>query len=299
MDSARYRAFLTAAEAGSFAKAAERLHYTPSGVSQLVTALEKEMGFPLLRRSKKGVEVTADGARLIPAMRELLRQEEQIFALAAEVNGLLLGSLTIATYPSIASHWLPSVIWAFRREHPNIEIRLMEGIRQELVQWLEERKADMAFMSYQEPMPYDWLPLAEDRVMALLPMDHPLAGAESYPLENCARDDFIMPALGRDEDLAEIFARNNVTPNIRFTTIENAAVIAMVEQGLGVSVMNGLITGNFNCNVAERPIAPPTQITLGVAVPSLEGASPAAKRFLHCAAWVLTKREDKTGGEKP
>ncbi len=141
MDSSRYRAFLAAVELGSFAKAARHLNYTPSGVSQLVTALEKELGFPILRRNKKGVEVTEDGARLLPAMRELLRQEEQILSRAAEVNGLLLGNITIATYPSIASHWLPSVIRAFQRDYPKITIRLMEGSGRRLsTGWMRNRR---------------------------------------------------------------------------------------------------------------------------------------------------------------
>ena len=61
METARCRAFLAAAETGSFSKAAEALSYTPSGVNQLVTALEKELGFPVFRRNTKGVTLTENG----------------------------------------------------------------------------------------------------------------------------------------------------------------------------------------------------------------------------------------------
>ena len=61
METARCRAFLAAAETGSFSRAAEMLRYTPSGVNQLVTALEKEIGFSLFSRSTKGVALTANG----------------------------------------------------------------------------------------------------------------------------------------------------------------------------------------------------------------------------------------------
>ena len=116
MESARCRAFLAAVEAGSFSRAAELLNYTPSGVSQLVTALEKEVGFPLLRRNKKGVSPTENGKRLLPAVRDFLAQENRIFELAAEINGLLTGSVAIASYSSIATHWLPAVIRDFQRD---------------------------------------------------------------------------------------------------------------------------------------------------------------------------------------
>ena len=98
MESARCKAFMYAADTGSFTKAAERLNYTPSGVSQLVGALENETGLTLLRRTRKGVTLTPDGEILLPAVREFLEKENRIYELAAEVKGLLVGSVTIAAY---------------------------------------------------------------------------------------------------------------------------------------------------------------------------------------------------------
>ena len=162
--------FLAAAETGSFSKAAEALSYTPSGVNQLVTALEKELGFPVFRRNTKGVTLTENGELLLPTVREFLRQEDRIFELSAEMNGLLIGSVTIASYSSIATHWLPAVIRAFQQDYPQIRIKLMEGIWQEVSKWLDDRAADIGFLSYQEGMPYDFIPLAEDPMLALLPI---------------------------------------------------------------------------------------------------------------------------------
>lgn len=79
MESARCKAFMYAADTGSFTKAAERLNYTPSGVSQLVGALENETGLTLLRRTRKGVTLTPDGEILLPAVREFLENTETSF----------------------------------------------------------------------------------------------------------------------------------------------------------------------------------------------------------------------------
>ena len=289
MESARCKAFVTAAETGSFSKAGEVLGYTPSGVSQLVTSLERELGLPLLGRNRKGVTLTENGRRLLPAVREFLQQENRIYQLAGEMSGLLVGSVTIATYSSVATHWLPQVIRRFRARYPHIQIKLMEGIRQEIIQWLEDKAADLAFFSHKAPMPYDWIPLAEDRMVAVLPPGHPLADRGSYPLAQCAQEDFIMPALGCDDDVEALFARNHVDPNIRYTTIENFSAMSMVEQGLGVSVMNKLITEKRICDVAMIPIDPPASITLGAALHSRADASPAVKMFLKYAVRMLTK----------
>ena len=289
METARCRAFLAAAETGSFSRAAEMLRYTPSGVNQLVTALEKEIGFSLFSRSTKGVALTANGQLLLPVIREILHQEEKLFELSAQMNGLLIGTVTIAAYSSIATHWLPAVIRDFQENYPHVEIKLMEGIWQEVSQWLEERTADIGFLSYQENMPFEWIPLAEDPMLALLPRNHPLADAEVYPLANCATDRFIMPARGCDDDVMALFQRTGVTPNVRFTTLESFSVMSMVEQGLGVSVMNKLITEKRICDVAMIPIDPPASITLGAALHSRADASPAVKMFLKYAVRMLTK----------
>ncbi len=291
MESARCKAFMYAADTGSFTKAAERLNYTPSGVSQLVGALENETGLTLLRRTRKGVTLTPDGEILLPAVREFLEKENRIYELAAEVKGLLVGSVTIAAYSSISTHWLPEVIRDFEQDYPQIEIRLMEGIRQEVTRWLDEKKADIGFLSYQEPMPYEWTPLDYDEMLAVLPKDHLYASKESYPLINCETDSFIMPALGRDDDVVSLFERNGIKLNIHFTTLENFATMAMIEKGLGMSVMNNLITEKWNCDIVKIPVDPPSRITLGVAVPSYKQASPAVKRFIKYAVERLKKIE--------
>ena len=292
METARCRAVLAAAETGSFSKAAEVLRYTPSGVNQLVTALESELGFSIFRRSTKGVALTENGQLLLPTVREFLRQEDRLFELATEINGLLIGSVTIAAYSSIATHWLPAVIRAFQKDYPHVSIRLMEGIWQEVSAWLDERTADIGFFSYQEGMPYEWIPLAEDPMLALLPPDHPLAGAASYPLKNCEEDPFIMPALGCDDDVEALFRRNGIVPKIRFTTMESFSAMSMVEQGLGISVMNQLITDGHICNVVKLPLDPPAQITMGVALHSRTDISPAVKIFLKYAVRMLTQTEN-------
>ena len=291
MESARCKAFMYAADTGSFTKAAERLNYTPSGVSQLVGALENETGLTLLRRTRKGVTLTPDGEIFLPAVREFLEKENRIYELAAEVKGLLVGSVTIAAYSSISTHWLPEVIRDFEQDYPQIEIRLMEGIRQEVTRWLDEKKADIGFLSYQEPMPYEWTPLDYDEMLAVLPKDHLYASKESYPLINCETDSFIMPALGRDDDVVSLFERNGIKLNIHFTTLENFATMAMIEKGLGMSVMNNLITEKWNCDIVKIPVDPPSRITLGLAVPSYKQASPAVKRFIKYAVERLKKIE--------
>lgn len=291
MENARYRAFAASVEMGSFSKAAEKMNYTPAGVCQLVNALEKEMGFPLLLRDKRGVRPTADGERILAVIRDLLHHEDRLSQLAAEINGLATGTISIGAYPSIATQWLPPILKGFKELYPQIEILLMEEIRQELEACLDSHSIDLIFYSYQEPMPYEWIPLAEDPVMAILPPDHPLAGRETYPLAECQNESFIMPAEGKDADVLAIFREHGLSPQIAYSTLEDFVTTAMIEQGMGMAIMNDLVTQRWNFDVVKLPVEPPVTLTLGIALPSLEQASPAVRRFVKYAVTKLTAAE--------
>lgn len=158
----------------------------------------------MFARNKKGVSLTSEGKRLLPALREIVHWNEQALQISAEICGLTIGSLTIGTYSSIATHWLPPVIKGFQEKYPQIEIGLMDGVWQEIDGWLSEKRVDIAFFSHKESMPYEWLPLAEDPMIAVLPKTHPLANEAAYPLRNCQHEQFIMPANGRDSDVEDL-----------------------------------------------------------------------------------------------
>lgn len=287
MESSRCKAFLAAVDCGSFSKAADKLNYTPSGVSQLVSALENELGLTLLERNNKGVHPSADGQLLVPAMREFLAQEERIYQTTAEILGLSIGRVSIASYVSVATHWLPQVISKFQKDYPGIQLSLMDGIHQDVNSWLDSKQADIAFTSYKEPMGYDWIPLAEDPMIAVLPKNHPLASESIFPVERIAEEKLIMPGLGHDDDVFPMFDKFGITPNIAYATIETFSALQMVEQGLGISIMNELITRNWQCDVVKLPIHPAQSITLGIAVPSLQHASPAVRKFIKYAQEVI------------
>lgn len=248
------------------------------------------MRFPLLLRSRHGVTLSPNGERILPLARQLLAEEKRIAELSSEIRGLLTGSLNIAAYSSVATHWLPQVIGRFQRDYPQIKIHLMEGIRQEVTAWLDDGTADIGFLSYQEPMPYDWIPLSDDEMIAAVPPDHDLAPNGPYPLSRCQKETVIMPALGKDDDVLHLLKKNNLQPRIGYTTLENNAAISMVEEGLGICIMNRLITKKRVTSAVLLPLDPPAAITLGIAFLPGNAASPAVRKFAQYALAITTHR---------
>lgn len=283
MDTSRYRAFVQAVDEGSLSKAAKSLDYTPSGVSQLISALERDLGFSVLERGSHGVQPTAEGTHILPVARAVVQEEERLLQMSSEIKGLSIGRVTIGSYPSVAAHWLPGVIKAFHEKYPGIEVRIMEGIHQEITEWLDAKEVDLGFMSYEPSLTYDWIPLARDTMVAALPKNHPLAHAESYPIEQCANEAFIMPGKGQDIDTMGVLSRHKLYPNIAYETIETVATLGMIEAGMGITIINSLAVQKYGFDLALVPVQPPESILFGIAVPSAKTCAPATRHFIDCA----------------
>ncbi len=280
METARLRAFVEAADKGSVKAAADSLGYTPSAISQLISALEKELGITLFVRSQKGMKLTSEGSEMLPVVRSYLIHEEEIYTYAAELKGITRGKLTIATYPSVATTWLPEIVRRFKSDFPGIQINIMESIKSDITLHFEQKEADLAFLAYSEPMPFEWIPLTNVNVIAAIPEDHRLAGADRFPIRECENDDFIMGSWGKEMEIIEILDKNYAHPEIKYTTYDTPATLAMVRMGLGISFVNELSARFWNEHLVKLPLDPPQSISFGVAYPSKEHMTGAARKFL-------------------
>jgi DNA-binding transcriptional LysR family regulator len=283
MENNKCKAFIECIERGSISAAADSLGYTPSAISQLITSLEKELGLKLLVRSQKGVKPTSEGETLLPAFRSYIAREQDIYQIASELKGVVKGNLSIAAYPSVATNWLPEIVRRFKSEYPGIHINIRESIRENMFQNFEQNTADMGIMVYSEPMPYEWIPLIEIPVLAALPEDHPFAGADKFPIKECENSDFILGSWGREIEILDILEKNDTHPDIKYTTYDTPATLAMVRMGLGISLVNELSARYWNEHLVKLPLDPPQTVTFGVAVPSREHMTNAAKKFLQFA----------------
>ena len=124
-------------------------------------------------------------------------------------------------------------------------------------------------------------------MVAVLPLDHEYADKDSYPLERCRYEHFIMPAMGWDDDVMVMLGKYGIEPHIEFSTIESFSAYAMIAEGMGMSITNSLILEGMNFDIVKVPVAPAQSITLGIALHSIEHASPAVRKFVQYAVRQL------------
>lgn len=291
MDNTKFKAFIECINKGSVTAAAEELGYTPSAVSQLISSLEKELGLKLLNRTQRGVSLTSEGSELVPAIRAWLAAEDEVYQLAADLKGISTGTLTIASYPSAAITWLPRIIRRFKNDYPGIDINIVENIRSDIFEHLEKNEADMAILVYSEPMPYEWISLADVEMLAAVPEDNPYANAEAFPIKEIENYDFIMGSWGNEREIIEILDKHGVKPNVRYTTYDTPLTVALVRMGLGISMVNALGSQYWIGNYARLPLEPREFINFGIAIPSRDRLSKAAQKFLSYAVEEFKNKE--------
>ena len=282
----QYEVFAKTAELGSLTRAAEALNSTQSRVSHVLSAMEEEYGFCLMRRNRSGVALTEAGAMLLPKMEAVLRQHRELEALIKDIRDANAGTVRLGAFTSVAVHWLPGMIQAFQTAHPHVELKMFNGDYHDVEQWLRDGTVDIAFVTLPAPENTRVIPLAEDELLAILPKGHPLAAAPRIDASRLGREAFISLPQSSNHDIHRALDKAGITPNIRYTTRDDYAVIAMVEQGLGVSIVPELLVRGRGQNVALRPLEPKATRTIALALP--QGAvSPSVEAFAEEAvAWL-------------
>ena len=279
MKVSKYQMLATVVEQGSLTLAARALGCTQSAVSHSLDSLESELGFPLLRRGRAGIRLTAEGERLMPAVRALLGSEEQLNQLAASIRGLDSGTVRIGAFTSVAVHWLPGVLKEFQADYPHVDFKLLNGDYHDVENWLSDGSIDIGFVNVPCAVDCECIPLMEDRLLAILPEGSRFAHYPKFPLIECETEPFISLLESSDHDARRALEAAGVQPNVRFYTKDDYAILAMVEQGLGMSIMPELLLKGRHDRLQILPLLPEARRTIGIAIAAGAKAGPATRRF--------------------
>lgn len=260
-----YYAFIKAIETGSFTKAAEELGYTQSAVSQMVQSLEKELSTTLILRSRKGITLTPDGEEFLPYIKNIYNSHRELSEKLKEMEGLESGVIRIGTFSSVTCNWLPGLMKDFKKQYPTVQFELHQGHYTDISNWIKEGRVDFGFVNSNAISDLTIIPLQEDEMLAVLPINHPLAVQENVLLEAL----IIEPYISLDEGVANepltIFKQNHFEPNTQYRVDDPYAIISMIEQGLGISILPKLLLKKCPYHIVMKAISPPILRTIALA----------------------------------
>jgi LysR family hydrogen peroxide-inducible transcriptional activator len=239
------------AETGSFSRAAERCQIAQPSLSQQVLKLEKDLGAKLFDRLGRSVRLTEAGRAFVPHARSILEQMDAARLSVADKNSGLRGSVAIGVIPTVAPYLMPRYTASFAKRYPDAKLRIVEELTPTLVENLRDLSIDLAILAL--PLRHKDLevfPIHSEPLFAVLPKDHPRAGAESLALKELRGESFVMLRDGhcfRDLSLATC-THARVTPKIAFESGQFSSLFGMVAAGVGISLVPEMaIDRNAGC----------------------------------------------------
>ena len=284
------RYFLAVAERLHFGRAAAALHISQPPLSRAIRALEQRLGVVLFTRSRRRVELTPEGTRLLGETRRMLGQLERT---VQEVRGMARGEegrLRIG-FVSLADYGvLPGLLKAFKSARPRIALALREMLSPEQAAALAAGELDFGLLlpPVSDAEPFEHLVVQRERFVAALPSSHRLAaGKGKLAVSALAGEPFVMVprdiAPGLYDIVTGLAARAGISFNVAQEAIQMQTVVSLVSSGLGVAIVPGSIANLGRRGVVYREIADRhPRLDLWLAWPRA-GLGTAARDFLALA----------------
>jgi DNA-binding transcriptional LysR family regulator len=243
MENFRLKVFRTAAKHLNFRVAAEELHLTQPAITQQVKALESELGAALFDRAGGKLSLTAAGLALLPFAKQLAEVAEQARQAVAETTNSNAGVLKIAASQTIGQYLLPRLVAAFLLENPKVEVSILGGNTQTVLEALCDHRAQIALIegpALRQDVHVE--PFMEDHMVCVVPAGHPWADAE-VQLQQISHVSIVTRELGSGSrrivekalEAAGIAIKNL---NVTMTFDSTEGLLSAVEAGLGVAFVS-------------------------------------------------------------
>ncbi len=242
MELRHLRYFVAVAEELHFGRAATRLSIVQPSLSQQIRQLEDELGFPLLHRTKRSVELTDAGKVFLSEARDVLAQVQNAKRAAQRAYRGEMGRLVIGYISSSAFDLLPAMLSAYREHFPHVEVILREMTTQEQVRALEEGHIQVGLLRLPISTPLVSVEVVRrEPIVCVLPELHPLARQERIALSSLAHEPFVLQSRqlggGYYVQLMKLCLSSGFTPNVIQEVTETYVIVSLVAAGIGVSLV--------------------------------------------------------------
>lgn len=276
----KYGIFMKVIETGSFTKAAALLGYSQSAVSQAVKTLEQDLNAVLVSRKRDGVALTSDGQQFLPYIQAIANAEEALGKRSQEMQGLENSTIRIGTFTSVSRTLLPQLMSSFKRLYPKTNFILRQGEYSSISQWIEDGSVDFGFVNKEAVSGLVVKPLYKDKMLAVLPPNHDLGAMEQISLTQLTKEPFILLDEGEYSLPLNAFREHQLEPRLEYTVYDDYTILAMIRQGLGVSLMYKIVLEGFEAGLTVRPLREQLERTVALAWKNWDTMPYAARCFI-------------------
>lgn len=237
IDHLRY--FLILAQENHYSRAAQRLNISQSGLSHAIAALEAELGLPLFQKRGRGIELGPYGAALLPQAQQIVTLADHcVRSFQLLRDGMAV--IRLRTIPQLITPTVARLCRRFKEENPDTDFSFTTGMSSEVCQSLLNGEADIGFCSKPlEDPALEYVPIQKRRMVAVVPLDHPLALRQTV----CLAETLPYPHVtyswrsGQRDAVDRLFAPVRRDWQIAYEVEDANFILELVAQGFGITVM--------------------------------------------------------------
>lgn len=252
--------FIVVAEELHFGRAARRLHMSQPPLSQAIQRLEEQIGVALFERASRAITLTDAGRVFLREARYLEDQQAQAIAHTRQAGAGLMGTIVLGFVGSVSYGLLPELLTQFRKTHPDVAFDLRESTSIESIQELKARRIDLGIVRLPlgDANNIEMRIIKRERMIAVLPKDHPLASLPAIPLASLADETFMMFPADR---VFSLHAKTllacqaaGFSPRIGMDAWQMPTMVSLVAAGVGVALLPSQITNIPHPGVIYREL---------------------------------------------
>ena len=234
---------------------------------------------------RRGIFLTEIGKRVLMQARTILNSTEQIRQETAAAIGFETGKVRIGSFPSVSARFLPGLLRQFQQRYPGIEVVLFEGTDDEVQEWIYAHTVDIGVVTLPVER-LETITIAQDRFVPVVADSHPLAQQPQIHIRQLAKEPFIMSKAGCEPVITQLFRQSKVTPKIQSEVIDLRTIFAMIQEGMGVTIVPEMALPADLTGLQVLSLQPELRRQLALAILSLD-ATPAVREFLNLAqTWI-------------
>lgn len=255
--------FCTISELKNFTRTAEALHVSQPSVTKAIKALEAELGFKLIDRSQKHVNLTAEGRAFLLHAKRIMQDMAMALKDMERFSGNARGTIHFGIPPMVEAYLFPDLFTKFQQAFPDIILDVQEYSDSEEV----IKKADLGELDFGIVLGGSHYPAAnellimKDNMSACLPIGHPLTRKNELRFKDLMLEKFIIqqPHTFQYKEIFQRSSEAGFVPEVRLCTSQIKTIKQLVANGMGVSVLPDFVTGHDD-NIVRRPLMPAVSV---------------------------------------
>lgn len=261
------RYFLCVAQELSFTRAAEQLHIAQPAISMAIKKLEQELGVDLFHRQDRKISLTDEGKVLQEHAQRVMQTVSEAQLAIEELRGLEKGEVRVGIPSMLGSYYFPPILMAFRHQHPNLTLQVIEGGTWKLQQMLEAGEIDLSVIVAEAPSEQlETRALLKEQMLVTAHKEHHFASLKSVSPKQFFAEELVMFKEGyfHRRVIDRLASDEGIHPNIGFETNLIPLIKSIVKQGFGVSTLLGMVIEDSD-ELITRPFNKPVWLDINIA----------------------------------